>query len=86
MLITPIATVLAAESEVGGIVRRLWTAVLIGWLAFVANHLRTAALENREPRVGDLERVARHSGNSVWFRAPRRASETATGFSVILDG
>lgn len=44
MLIATIATWLTAESEVGGIVQRVWIAVLIGWLAYVANNLRSAAL------------------------------------------
>lgn len=50
MLLTTVATMLAAESEVGGIVQRIWITVLIGWLAFVANHLRSAPLaRKREP-------------------------------------
>jgi Protein of unknown function (DUF998) len=45
MLASTVATVLTWESEVGGIVQRAWLAVLVGWLFFVASHLRAVALE-----------------------------------------
>ena len=31
---------LSPESEIGGIVQRVWIVVLGGWLAYAANHLR----------------------------------------------
>jgi Protein of unknown function (DUF998) len=40
MLVATVASVLAAESEIGGIVQRIWLAVLLGWLVLAANHLR----------------------------------------------
>lgn len=43
MLVATVAIVLAAESEIGGIVQRIWLAVLLGWLALAANHLRSVS-------------------------------------------
>lgn len=62
MLLATGATMLTAESEVGGIVQRVWIAVLIGWLIFVANHLRSvtpAVSESHSPQAHQEAREQR---------------------------
>ncbi len=40
MVATTVATLLSADSEIGGLVQRVWIVVLIGWLAYAAHHQR----------------------------------------------